>query len=387
MRSSMGRVDAQHTGHCKCVGPQSAPPRLRWWAGPDRGFLMEMFVAFMTHHRDPTPVVLDGVVYSIIDKGVLYKIDLATGDRKLTVDFTGGENTGWGAPAVVDDTVYVTVQNSVFALNVFNGDTRWQFTDGWLLPKYFGSHDPVVVENTVYVATDRGHLFAIDATDGTQTWSVATNGMYVSAPAVGDSLVFLASDQRLLAFDSQTGNRLWGMEGEEVFITDPVVTDGLVIVAGLDKILYAIKTRTGEECWHYQANSRLCGAPAAADGSLYVPLEEGNLVALTTSTGRPRWTVHVGKHSSSPTIADGIIYLRVGQKTIRALTAARGESKWQLEVSSDALLYGNVAVTEANILVGGLHNLYALGDGPKRQPGPASEQSSSAAHSTRLRRI
>jgi outer membrane protein assembly factor BamB len=391
MASIMGRVDAQRTGYCKSIGPKSTPPSVRWWAGPERGVLMEIALAFMTPSRDPTPVVLDGVVYAIIDKGILYGIDLATGETRLTIDFNagGGNLAGWSAPAVVDDTVYVCVAYSVIALDIRSGGTRWHFSDGWLFAKFFGLAAPIVVDNVVYVTADNGHLFALDAVDGTLRWSVTVKGLQTrtSSPAVADGLVFVTIDKFLMAFDAETGKRVWGMEGDQIFITSPTIANGLVIVADWNRVLYALETDTGEERWHYTASSSPCASLAEAEGMLYVPLEDGKLIALTTSSGQPQWTVYVGKNSSAPTVADGIVYLRTGKGSVYALGTTGGDCKWQLDLSPAALWYGDIAVAEENILVGSLHAVYALGHGPRRPRTPAQGEAIRDTHQSRLRRI
>ncbi|MDH7506989.1 MAG: PQQ-binding-like beta-propeller repeat protein, partial [Candidatus Thermoplasmatota archaeon] len=110
-------------------------------------------------------------------------------------------------PAVYEETVYVMSLNGLlYALDVNTGEEKWFFnqfsgSDGVL--SYFSS-SPIVVGNTVYVATQRGEIIALNAKNGKiiTSYSMKYTGIaqelmfqVYSSPVVIDGLVLISSTE------------------------------------------------------------------------------------------------------------------------------------------------------------------------------------------------
>jgi len=50
-----------------------------------------------------------------------------------------------------------------------------------------------VVDTTIYVGSDDGRLYAVDATTGEKLWDILTGGKVTSSPAVADGIVYIGS--------------------------------------------------------------------------------------------------------------------------------------------------------------------------------------------------
>lgn len=65
---------------------------------------------------------------------------------------------------------------------------EWRFnTDGAV----FSS--PAVVDDTVYVGSNDGNLYAIATADGTERWRTETDDAVYSSPVVADGVVYVGS--------------------------------------------------------------------------------------------------------------------------------------------------------------------------------------------------
>ena len=69
-------------------------------------------------------------------------------------------------------------------------DVAWSFPTG--APVIYSS--PAVADGVVYVGSQDGNVYALDAATGTEAWSFATGGAVDSAPAVADGVVYVGSN-------------------------------------------------------------------------------------------------------------------------------------------------------------------------------------------------
>ncbi|MDB5460131.1 MAG: polyvinyl-alcohol dehydrogenase, partial [Caulobacteraceae bacterium] len=223
------------------------------------------------------------------------------------------------------------------------------------------SSQPSVVNGTVYVGSDSGNVYAIDAKSGCVHWSFLAGAGVRTAPVV-----------------ATVGKRR------------------AVLVGDLTANLYALDAATGRQIWKNrvadQALSRITGAPAAYDGRIYVGVSSseeisglqanyeccrmrGSVNAIDAATGKTVWTFHTidrpatvlgarpdGRRKwgpagigvwSAPSIDPkrGVIYVATGDSftepaeplsdSIIALSMKTGEKVWSYQATpGDAYMTG-----------------------------------------------
>ena len=221
--------------------------------------------------------------------------------------------------------------------------------------------NPAIVAGRVFVGSDNGTVYALDAATGCTHWTFKADGGVRSAPSVG-----------------LIGRR------PAVYIGD------------LKANLFALDAETGAVIWKKTLDThrfaRITGAPVLADGKLYVPISSteevpgsqqtyecctfrGSIVAVEASTGEQLWKSYtitetptqIGKNSAgtaqygpagaavwnSPTIdrQKGMLYIGTGNaytgpaaKTSDAVIAMdlkTGKIAWWNQVTpADAFLVG-----------------------------------------------
>ncbi len=88
------------------------------------------------------------------------------------------------SPAVVDGVVYVgSDDGNLYAIEAATGSERWRFTTGDQV-----NSSPAVVDGVVYVGSDDGNLYAVEAATGSERWRFTTGGEVGSSPAVVDGV-------------------------------------------------------------------------------------------------------------------------------------------------------------------------------------------------------
>ena len=120
---------------------------------------------------------------------------------------------------------------------------------GIILLRGFVESAPAIANGVVYVGSDDGNLYALNATSGAKLWNYTTSGG-TSSPAVAGSVVFVGGfDGNLYALSASTGNKLWnftlqlpprGGERDLAFFGSPAVVDGRVYIGSNVNIMVVL---------------------------------------------------------------------------------------------------------------------------------------------------
>ena len=218
--------------------------------------------------------------------------------------------------------------------------------------------NPSIVAGRVFVGSDNGTVYSLDAGTGCIYWSFKADGGVRSAPSVG-----------------RVGNR------DAVFIAD------------MKANVFALDAVTGQQIWKKQVDThafaRVTGAPTLADGKLYVPVSSveevpaaqpnyecctfrGSVVALEAATGHQIWKTYtvqeapqqVGKNSkgtalwgpagaavwSAPTIDTrrGALYIGTGN-AYTAPAVKTSDSVIAMDLKTGKILWWNQATSERRV--------------------------------------
>ncbi|MFC5474808.1 outer membrane protein assembly factor BamB [Paraherbaspirillum soli] len=220
----------------------------------------------------------------------------------------GNASTFAFAPAVAEDSVYAASADGVITrVNAATGVATWRIDAGMHLTGGVGSDG-----TTVAVAGEKGVVLAFDA-QGKQRWRAQASSEILSAPAVGQGLVIVRSqDNRIVAFDAETGERRWA-----VLRTLPPLTlrsaPGILIV------------------------------PQAT----FVALPGGRLSALNLTNGGPWWEMAIGDPrgttelervadaSGMPVLIGRDVCAVAYQGRVGCFDAGSGTAHWVKPFSSD----------------------------------------------------
>jgi len=264
----------------------------------------------------------------------------------------------YSSPAVVNGVVYVGSDGgNIYALDAASGTPIWSYypTGPWV------DSSPAVAYNIVYVGGYDGNIYALDAASGTLIWSYPTGGVVRSSPAVANGVVYIGSDGgNIYALDAASGTLIWSYPTGSWVGSSPAVAHGVVYVGSGDGNIYALDAASGTPIWTYQTGSWVQSSPAIANGVVYVGSGNGNIYALDAASGTPIWTYATGSSvHSSPAIVDGNVYVGSGNGNIYALDASSGTPIWTYATgywvqSSPAVANGVVYVGSSN------GNIYAL---------------------------
>lgn len=232
-----------------------------------------------------------------------------------------------GTPANVDETLYVgTSDGKLYAIDAVYGEKKWEFDTGG---KIWTS--PVIDGGVVYVSNYKKKLFAVSSADGSQIWSTELPASIASSPAVSADTIFVGTfDNNLYAIDRATGKERWNFKGGNWFWATPVIKGETVYAGCLDNKVYAITASTGKEEWQFVADGPIASTLTTEDNLITVASEGGDIYVLESSTGNLVRSVRSGSPVMSPLLSDNnTVYVHAGNFCVYAIDVQSGQKTWE----------------------------------------------------------
>jgi outer membrane protein assembly factor BamB len=254
--------------------------------------------------------------------------------------------------AATGDGVVVATGNGLAAVAPRDGTERWRHpTDGTV------ATPPAVGPVAVAVGLSSGDVLAAEPDTGERRWKASVGAPPEFAPAVGDGLVYAATESDLVALDAGDGSRAWSVGTSHPVAAPPVTTDDGVCICTVNPD--AEPERVGSP----PPGGTGTRTPTAEDARWF----EADLIALSAEDGSERWRAErtegysftSGPPESLPlATADGRVLLGAGGH-LHAYDAGTGERDWSVDadpvtpaLSGDVLSTGLVGVdpTDGSVL-------------------------------------
>jgi len=235
----------------------------------------EMYWIFETGEKIQAPPLVVGNRVLVATGMTLWGLDAATG--RVVWKFRRGE-VGWpttGSPAVAGKVVYIGLGTGtqLWALDLTNGHVLWSFDTGDRI-----TSEALVKADSVYVATWRGNIFAVNRVNGTKRWVYALNA-------------------------SHSQNTVDGVAGSMA------LANGHLYVGDYRGVISCIDALHGRLIWRYPTGAQILATPVVTAAQVYIGSGDGNFYALDTQTGRPAWRYVTGEIRASASLADGHLYV------------------------------------------------------------------------------
>jgi len=194
-----------------------------------------------------------------------------------------GENGTLVVAGFKDQTVYGL---ALGASPAERPDEVWRFAEA--SGQYVGTG--TIAGDLFIIGNGDGNVYALDVEDGSTAWSFDTADRVWAKPLVVDETVYVASlDHHLYALELETGAELWHFEAAGAISAAPVLIDGDVWIGDFASTLYRIDPEAQEAVWTFEAGDWLWAAPVERDGILYFADVGGDVYALDISEQALVW--------------------------------------------------------------------------------------------------
>lgn len=245
------------------------------------------------------PTISNGMVYVVSRNDQAFAIDLENGRiswRIAGIDPDAGV-VGGASPATIDGLVVLPfASGEVVGTLARNGRRAWTTVisggrRGHVRARLTDiTGDPVIANDTVFVANQSGRLVALDRRSGDRIWSVNDGSLGPALP-VGGSLFFVSDQAVLKRLDAADGKEQWAVQlpqypdpnkrKSSYLHTGPVLVGGRLLVASGDGVIRSFDPTTGEELGVTPLGGGGATAqPAIAQGNVFVITRDGTLFAF-----------------------------------------------------------------------------------------------------------
>jgi len=206
---------------------------------------------------------------AVYDNKVIVGCENKNGNSIFALNVNNGEEfwkksigpIGRASPVINGEKVFIVVKKSavspftaytnVIALNLNNGEMIWNISIGDSTPDNYvltASSTPTLYNDVLFVASSDGTLYALNTDNGDIIWSekiytksVISSHLLTSSPAYADNMVYIGTpDGKLYAIDASDGNIVWFEDtySSSPMLSSPIVTDGLIFDSSEIGVLY-----------------------------------------------------------------------------------------------------------------------------------------------------
>ena len=260
---------------------------------------------------------------------------------------TGGSPVWAGIERADDGTLYVANENGVLHAISGSGQVRWKFATGKAVRA-----QPRVLGGGVYLHSDSGFLYKLDAKSGAELWRARVDvGSHARLPtnekgtrwdrygssvmADGKHLYLASRDQHLYALDLKTGREAWRVAAGDIMTATPALYRDLVIFAAYDGKVRAVSARDGAPRWTFDATLAVPGDLTVSGDRVLLGSRSYDLISLNAATGQEQWRRYYWFSwiESPPVVRDGVVYTGSSDATnIYAIDLADGALRWKTAV-------------------------------------------------------
>jgi len=249
-------------------------------------------------------------------------------------------------PVVVGDSVFIASSDAgMQAFDLQTGKPKWTYKperrDFAASAAYF--------EGLVFVGDTGGTLHALDAKTGEKKWTFDTKGTIDNSPNIDvqTKRVIVGSQAgTVYALEAATGAKVWEYETEDMIQCFPSILGRHCFVAGCDSYLHVINLDTGKRAHHIPLESPTGSTPLITEDFAFVGTEGNEFLAIDWKQEKVLWRFEMRRGARAPAAyRDGTIVFGGMDRMVYALDAKTGEERWKYNtrgrIEGGAVIVGN----------------------------------------------
>lgn len=274
---------------------------------------------FADHSIYDAPTVNNGVVYfctgDIKKTGKVYAVDGKSGTGLWSFDT---QEYMRARPTIIQNTIYAHSEHAVYALDANSGREQWSVT----LKAALASR-PAIASGIVFLGTELGHCYAVDATSGAKVAKFTDIGELHAAVTVEEAPWCICSREgQLYALDTRTGDIRWTVKIDQHVSGNMVVKNGIVYIGSNSGIvgdtshtrLHAIDVTNGQQRWSAHIMHEIESAPVITDNYIFVSTFGRELFVIHAPDGKVLFPTRIGRgRINRPSVGNDMLFVSTGE--------------------------------------------------------------------------
>lgn len=272
----------------------------------------------------------------------VWSTDIGTGDTqrtRITAD-----------PVAHDGRIYTLDSMSILTATSTAGAVIWT-KDLTPYGETSGEADGgglAIGNNTLFVTTGYGELFAVNLSTGAEIWRQSLLGAGNTRPVYYDGLVYAVSnDTTSWAIEADTGLVRWQTDGlgdsnNLAGSTGPSVSSKFVLFGFGSGDVQAAYRNGGLVMWNTSLTGGssgtavgtvddITGAPVIVNSKVYAANGSGRVVAIDLDSGERLWNAPFGARSQLWVTSDSVFFVNADNQLMR-LNASNGKPVWAVDL-------------------------------------------------------
>ncbi len=216
-----------------------------------------------------------------------------------------------------------------------SGNERWKFLTQGLI-----TSTPIILEDTVYVGSFDGTLYAVSRLSGEEVWRKEIGHRITSPIIYSQGRLFFAAETMLVSINAANRSVIWEINlGQEVTSAPVVDDEGYVYVqsfyGGLNQGVFCISP-SGTQKWFVPTGGGTEAGALLHSGDVVMPGKDGVLYCFSPS-GTPQWFTSIGYNlQCAPAVASsGYIYIGSDDGNLYKIDPQDGSIEWRQPVGTE----------------------------------------------------
>lgn len=241
--------------------------------------------------------------------------------------------------------------------NSINLSRVWKFTVGQGISDFYLKLKPAVHNNTGYISDYKGNLQAFNVNTGKVLWEKELAVPVSGGLTYANENIYLATSKgEVIALKASDASEQWRTQLSSEILSSPAVSKGVLVTKTIDGRVYGLDMYNGHKTWVYDRSVprltlRGSSSPIISNDVVITASDNGKLSALSLKQGKLLWetTISIAQGRNQlervidmdidPIIIDDVIYIAGYQGRIAAVKLGSGQILWSREFSTYSGLY------------------------------------------------